>query len=132
MLEPEGNSESAGALIERVRVAQGKSQDVLAEALRDVSGNLSVNREYVSRWEAGRRVPTPYWRRHLSTVLNIPQDDLDRAATVARTQRAGILDPVGQRRTRSTLSVWQVGLLVWTRPVALPSSSSITRTMPTR
>jgi transcriptional regulator with XRE-family HTH domain len=78
-----------GALIERVRGEAGKSQEALAAALRAASGNHGVDREAVSRWENGKRIPTPYWRDYLSTVLGISLDLLDRAAAVARAQRAG-------------------------------------------
>ena len=78
-----------GRLMEGTRVSIGQSQYALAERLREASGNLSVTREYVARWENGRRIPAPYWRQHLSTVLGIPRDDLDRAAAVALRLRDG-------------------------------------------
>jgi hypothetical protein len=53
----------------------------LADLLAEASGNDSATRECVSRWENGKHIPTPYWRRHLSSVL-------DRAAAVAKTGRA--------------------------------------------
>jgi transcriptional regulator with XRE-family HTH domain len=76
-----------GTLIEHARVNAGKSQEALAVALREESGTAGVDRNAVSRWEHGRRIPTPYWRGHLSTVLGIPLDRLDRAAAVARARR---------------------------------------------
>jgi transcriptional regulator with XRE-family HTH domain len=82
------DDESIGALVERVRSDRGKSQHALAELLAKASGNPSVTREDVSRWENGKRIPTPYWRRHLSAVLGIPLDVLDRAAAVAQARRA--------------------------------------------
>jgi 3-keto-L-gulonate-6-phosphate decarboxylase/transcriptional regulator with XRE-family HTH domain len=78
-----------GRLIERARVSTGRSQYALAERLRGASGNPSVTREYVARWENGRRIPTPYWRQFLSAVLDVPRDDLDRAAAVALRLRDG-------------------------------------------
>jgi len=79
--------QSIGTLIEQARVEAGKSQEALAVALREESGNAGVDRNAVSRWEHGRRIPTPYWRAHLSTVLGIPLDRLDRAAAVTRARR---------------------------------------------
>lgn len=76
-------------LIGRVRVHRGSSQYTLADALRAASGNPSVDRSYVSRWERRRRIPTPYWRRYLSVVLEIPLPVLDRAAANARMRREG-------------------------------------------
>jgi transcriptional regulator with XRE-family HTH domain len=78
---------SIGTLIEQARGEAGKSQEALAAALREESGNAGVDKKSVSRWEHGRRIPTPYWRGYLSTVLGIPLDQLDRAAAAARAQR---------------------------------------------
>jgi hypothetical protein len=74
-------------LIGRVRVYRGASQYTLADALRAASGNPSVDRSYINRWERRRRIPTPYWRRYLSVVLEIPLPVLDRAAANARMRR---------------------------------------------
>ena len=41
----------------------------------------------VARWETGRRIPTPYWRVHLATVLQLPAAQLDKAASIARARR---------------------------------------------
>jgi transcriptional regulator with XRE-family HTH domain len=82
------NDEPIDELIARVRVDRGKSQLSLAEDVARVSGDPRVTREYVSRWENRKRIPTPYWRDHLGQVLGIPRDVLDRAAAVARTRRA--------------------------------------------
>jgi hypothetical protein len=48
----------------------------------------NATREFVSRWENGKRIPIPYWCRHLSAALGIPLDVLDRAAAVAQARRA--------------------------------------------
>jgi transcriptional regulator with XRE-family HTH domain/tetratricopeptide (TPR) repeat protein len=80
-------------LIARARAAKGKSQHQLADLLRQASGNPGIDRGAVSRWEHGHRIPTPYWRRHLHTVLGIPPDALDRAAAVARARRAAASIP---------------------------------------
>src|ERR1700683_2049316 len=45
------------------------------------------SRAMVARWEPGRRIPTPYWRVHLATVLQLPAAQLDEAASVARARR---------------------------------------------
>lgn len=53
-----------------------------------MSGNPSVAREYVARWESGRRIPTPYWRNFLSAALGVPRGDLDRAAALSARMRS--------------------------------------------
>ncbi|HEY3952745.1 MAG TPA: helix-turn-helix transcriptional regulator [Streptosporangiaceae bacterium] len=81
--------ESIGSLIARFRTRQGKSQEGLAEALQHSAGRAdgTPDRGQIHRWETGRRIPVPYWRRHLGLVLGIPLDDLDRAAAVAKLKR---------------------------------------------
>jgi transcriptional regulator with XRE-family HTH domain len=80
--------EPIGLLVGRVRSECGKSQYALAHLLAEASGRSSVTREFVSRWENGKRIPTPYWREHLGAVLGIPRDVLDRAVAVAQARRA--------------------------------------------
>jgi transcriptional regulator with XRE-family HTH domain len=115
------DDEPIDELIARVRLDRGKSQLSLAEDVARVSGDPRVTREYVSRWENRKRIPTPYWRRHLGHVLGIPRDVLDRAAAVARTRRAAAQDgtavPVAPamattppddscRTLKETLDIW--------------------------
>jgi tetratricopeptide (TPR) repeat protein/transcriptional regulator with XRE-family HTH domain len=91
------DNEPIGELIERIRDKRGKSQYALAEDLLKVSGNTSIDREYVHRWEIHKRIPTPYWRRHLSVALDIPIDVLDRSASVAKALRAAKRTAVSAR-----------------------------------
>jgi transcriptional regulator with XRE-family HTH domain len=83
--------ETIGELIARARERLGKSQYGLAEALREASsrGDGIPDRGTVARWETGRRIPTPYWRAHLATVLQLPPSLLDQAAAASKAQRAG-------------------------------------------
>jgi hypothetical protein len=92
------DDEPIDELIARIRTNPGKSQLSLAEDVARVSEDSRVTREYVSRWENRKRIPTPYWRGHLGQVLGIPRDVLDRAAAVARTRRAS-----DQRSTASPM-----------------------------
>ena len=62
-----------GDTIRELRCALGWSQGRLAAELREVSARPTVTREDVSRWEHGRRVPRPFWIRHLAAVLQVPQ-----------------------------------------------------------
>ncbi|WP_246018859.1 helix-turn-helix transcriptional regulator [Saccharothrix australiensis] len=70
-----------------LRRSRGLTQDDLAERLHAASGNTSVTREEVSRWERGKRIPGPYWRGWLGQVLDTPQHELERAAAIERAAR---------------------------------------------
>ncbi len=61
-----------GELIRELRKARGWSQGRLADELAAHSG-ASISREYISRrWENGDTVPSRFWLRHLSAVLDVP------------------------------------------------------------
>jgi Helix-turn-helix domain len=64
---------SIGKIITELRSALGWSQGRLAGELGKVSGHPSITREYVSRWEHGRKVPGPFWIGHLAAVLQVPR-----------------------------------------------------------
>ncbi|WP_330228210.1 helix-turn-helix domain-containing protein [Nocardia sp. NBC_00508] len=65
-------SGATGDLIRQLRTAMGWSQGKLAAELSKVSG-YNMTREYISRhWESGRTEPSPFWLRHLATVLDCP------------------------------------------------------------
>lgn len=76
-----------GRLIRSVRRERGLTQYDLADALASASGNDSLGRDEVSRWERGKRVPGPYWRGWLSDVLEIAPDRLCISARLARELR---------------------------------------------
>ena len=67
-----------GALIRDLRLANGWSQDRLVAALEAASG-VPLAREYVSRWENGKRSPGRFWLRHLAAVLQVPLTVLEEA-----------------------------------------------------
>jgi putative transcriptional regulator len=75
------------SMLRELRNRQGLSQYDLAGQLIDASGNYSITREDISRWERGKRIPGPYWRKWLCTVFDLPQQDVDLAAAVARRTR---------------------------------------------
>jgi transcriptional regulator with XRE-family HTH domain len=83
-------AETIAELITRLRTEQGKSQYALADALRNATRRAdgAPDRGMVHRWETGRRIPTPYWRTHLASVLGVPVETLDRAAATAKARRA--------------------------------------------
>ncbi|MTD58735.1 helix-turn-helix domain-containing protein [Amycolatopsis pithecellobii] len=84
------DNEPIGRLIRSARRELGLTQYGLAEALVSVSGNDSLGRDEVSRWERGKRVPGPYWQQWLSDVLEIEPDRLRLSARVTRKQRIGL------------------------------------------
>jgi hypothetical protein len=77
-----------GAMIVDRRQRLGLSQYTLAARLAEVSGDTSIDRGHVRRWEHHDRLPRPYWRRHLSAALHIPRETIDRAVALAYEERA--------------------------------------------
>lgn len=73
-----------GCLIRELRESLGWSQSRLATTLCNVSHHATVTRETVSRWETGKRVPSPWWLRHLATVLQVPIEILEQAGVDRR------------------------------------------------
>jgi transcriptional regulator with XRE-family HTH domain len=64
---------SVGDIISQLRSNLGWSQGRLAEELGKASGHPSITREYVSRWEHGRKIPGPFWIGHLAAVFQVPR-----------------------------------------------------------
>jgi transcriptional regulator with XRE-family HTH domain len=79
--------ETIGTLLAQVRGELGVTQLRLAERLCAASGTATVTRNEISRWERGERIPTRYWLRWLSVVLEIPLARLERAGAAARRMR---------------------------------------------
>ena len=79
--------ESLGALLARVRGEQGVTQLRLADRLCAASGQATVTRHEVSRWEREERIPSGYWLGWLAVVLDVPLEELERAAGQARRGR---------------------------------------------
>jgi len=80
-------SETIGALVARVRQEQGVTQLRLAERLCASSGQATVTRHEVSRWEREERIPSGYWLAWLAVALDVPLAELERAAGAARRSR---------------------------------------------
>lgn len=89
-----------GLLIKRAREQCGMSQYTLAELVVAVSGNDGLSRTEVARWERGRRIPGPYWRRWLSIALDLPSDQLGAAARSARRRRRAASSQAPLTRSR--------------------------------
>ena len=66
-----------GEMIAELRSALGWSQGQLAGELGRESGHPSITREYVSRWEHGKKTPGPFWIGHLATVFQVPRWTLE-------------------------------------------------------
>lgn len=81
--------EPVGAVIRRARNRLGYSQYGIADELARISGNVSLTRDEVARWERGKRIPGPYWRQWISEVLEVRSSDLEAAARTARRARRG-------------------------------------------
>jgi transcriptional regulator with XRE-family HTH domain len=75
---------SLGLIIRDLRTAVGWSQSRLASKLCEVSGQPTITREDISRWENGRRSPGPFWLRHLATALQLPMTTLEEADRMDR------------------------------------------------
>ncbi|WP_432977334.1 hypothetical protein [Dactylosporangium sp. CA-233914] len=80
--------ETFGALLTRLRLARGRSQLRLAEMLCAAAGVPTITRHEVSRWERGERVPGAPWLAWIAFTLDVPLDDLERAAARSRHLRA--------------------------------------------
>ena len=80
-------------LIRRARKARGLSQYGLAEALASLSGNDAIDRQQVARWERGKRIPGPYWRKWISMALGVPVTKIERAAKRSRDRRRRRIHP---------------------------------------
>lgn len=76
-----------GEMIRHARSSLGYSQYAVADELVRISGNDSLTREQVARWERGKRIPGPYWRRWICMVLQLSVSDVEVAARSARKAR---------------------------------------------
>jgi transcriptional regulator with XRE-family HTH domain len=73
-----------GPLLVRLRKERGWSQKRVADLLNDASGNPTMTKNEVSRWERETRLPTTRWLPSLSVVLDIPLRELERAVHMTR------------------------------------------------
>ena len=81
-------SEPIGDLIRKLRHSRALSQQGLASRLANASGNDAITRRQVARWEHGNRIPSPYWRKWIGVVLEVPISSLNGAAALAQFVRA--------------------------------------------
>jgi transcriptional regulator with XRE-family HTH domain len=113
-----------GARLTQIRIRQGRSQLQIAELLCAASGLPTVTRHEVSRWEREQRVPSPYWLRWLAVVLDVPLDELERAAAITRAGRAGRPEPRLGRQAAPAAPAWRRGFTVPVAPAAPAASEA--------
>ncbi|GAA1301172.1 helix-turn-helix transcriptional regulator [Saccharothrix xinjiangensis] len=82
MHEPAG----IGELLRRLRREAGRSQSEQADVLSERAGR-AVTRNEVSRWESGKRMPTPYWQQHCADSFGVPVSILKQAVATAKAKR---------------------------------------------
>lgn len=73
-----------GALIRSAREHNGLSQDELAHRLMVASGSPTLSRNYISRWENGKRGVSLYWLPYVAEVLNLSMEQLQEAGVRRR------------------------------------------------
>jgi transcriptional regulator with XRE-family HTH domain len=81
------HEETIGALIARIRAENGVTQLRLAARLCAAAGVATVTRHEISRWEREERIPSGYWLGWLALTLDLPLEQLERAAAAARRER---------------------------------------------
>lgn len=72
-----------GRLIAQLRTDRDWSQSQFADQLARASGNPSITRNEVSRWERGTRRPRRYWLEWIAVVFGMTVLDLDDLAKLA-------------------------------------------------
>jgi transcriptional regulator with XRE-family HTH domain len=131
-----------GSLIRDLRLAHGWSQGRLVSALEAASG-MRLSREYVSRWEHGRRTPGGFWLQHLAAVLQVPLAVLEEGGRVDRRTfltdvAAGAIAPVvasdlighgfsAALRARPSADVWQGKLAAYGRDYMTAGAAEVQR-----
>jgi transcriptional regulator with XRE-family HTH domain len=139
---PSAEAIALGSLIRDLRLAHGWSQGRLVSALEAASG-MRLSREYVSRWEHGRRTPGGFWLRHLATVLQVPLTVLEEGGRVDRRTfltdvAAGAIAPVvasdlighgfsAALRARPSAEAWQGKLAAYGRDYMTSGAAEVQR-----
>jgi transcriptional regulator with XRE-family HTH domain len=140
--KPSAEAIALGSLIRDLRLAHGWSQGRLVSALEAASG-MRLSREYVSRWEHGRRMPGGFWLRHLATALQVPLAVLEEGGRVDRRTfltdiAAGAIAPVvasdlighgfsAALRARPSAEAWQGKLAAYGRDYMTAGAAEVQR-----
>ncbi|MET7994696.1 helix-turn-helix transcriptional regulator [Amycolatopsis sp. NPDC005232] len=78
--------DTIGELLRHLRAQSGRSQAEQADTLSTLSGR-PVTRNEVSRWEAERRLLTPFWQQHFADSFDVDGRLLRDAVVTSRTAR---------------------------------------------
>ncbi|RJQ92316.1 hypothetical protein [Amycolatopsis panacis] len=78
--------DTIGELLRRLRVQSGRSQTEQADTLSALSGRPVTCNE-VSRWEAERRLLTPFWQQHFADSFDVESRVLRDAVAATRAAR---------------------------------------------
>lgn len=93
-------NEPLGAMLVRLRERKGYTQLQLAESLCAASGQPTVTRHEVSRWEREERVPSRFWLGWFAEALDVPLAELE--AAQRRSRNGGFALPTDRATTLST------------------------------
>jgi transcriptional regulator with XRE-family HTH domain len=79
-------AEEIGRMIRRLREQLDISQATLKRRLASTCG-VGPTIRTISRWEAGELIPGRSWHRGLSTVFNVPVEDIQNAIAYSQIYR---------------------------------------------
>ncbi|MFF4453748.1 helix-turn-helix domain-containing protein [Streptomyces goshikiensis] len=85
-----------GELLRQLRRSAGRSQDEHAQAINAASGQQTVTRREVSRYENGENVPTNRTLGHIAVACGVPLELLLQEAKAARRRRRKKDDAEGE------------------------------------
>ncbi|WP_245689748.1 hypothetical protein [Streptomyces chattanoogensis] len=78
-----------GALLVRLRMEWGWSQQRVAEEYNALEGRAAKTGKEIGRYEREVRIPVPYTRKYLARVFGVDVAALDQAAAFSKSQRGG-------------------------------------------
>lgn len=87
----------AGSLLRDLRMSLDRSQAEQADDLSQRSGS-AVTRHEVSRWERGKRLPSPFWQAHYAGSLGVPVTNISDAVSKTRASRQDAGHDVDRRQ----------------------------------
>lgn len=93
----------AGRLLRDLRIGLGRSQAEQADDLSQRS-DVAITRHEVSRWERGKRLPSPFWQAHYASSLGAPVTDISDAVADTRARRQDAGHDVDRRQFVSVLA----------------------------
>ncbi|MEU0687077.1 helix-turn-helix domain-containing protein [Streptomyces uncialis] len=95
--------EGIGALLRRIREADGRSREEQALVLQEAQGGKWFDPENLKRWETERRLPTPMWHELLAKGYGCSVEEIVHAVAASRRwrrkQRRAAPDGEGKEET---------------------------------